>query len=250
MKFLDIDGPLIQFLSKMADLMWLNILTIVCCIPIITAGASLTAMQYMIIKIVRNEEGYITKGFFKAFRENFKQSTAIWLIFMVVIGVLYIDYRIVLTTDVQVNGIVRMLIVAVAGMTLFTFMYVFPLQSKFSNTVRMTIQNAFLLSIRLLPKTVLMIVLYLLPYALVYALPGAIPIILVFCLTVPALLSAKLYNKFFLQMEEQILAQSGETVAESEESEEAAAQAEEAVVQDREAATQDQEAAAEDEKED
>ena len=112
-KFFDIDGPVVQFLSKVADLMWLNILTIVCCIPVITIGASLTALNYMALKIVRNEETYITKGFFKAFKENFKQSTVIWLIFMVLFSVIYVDYRIVLTTDVQIGNLLRGLIVMV-----------------------------------------------------------------------------------------------------------------------------------------
>ena len=210
MKFLDIEGPLIQFLSRMADLIWLNILTVVCCLPIITAGASLTAMHYMVLKILRNEEGYITRGFFKAFKENFKQSTAIWLIFMLIFGVLFVDYRIVLTTNVEINGVVRFLIVVIAGLSIFTFMYVFPLQSKFSNTVKKTIQNAFWLSIMQFPKTILMIIFYALPYLLIYVLPGAVPIILVFCLTIPAMLSAMLYNKFFLKMEDQILARAME----------------------------------------
>ena len=80
MKFFNLDSPVMQALGKMADLMWLNILTLICCIPVVTAGASLTAMHYMALKIVRNEECYITKGFFKSFKENFKQATLIWLL--------------------------------------------------------------------------------------------------------------------------------------------------------------------------
>ncbi|MBP3204581.1 MAG: DUF624 domain-containing protein [Lachnospiraceae bacterium] len=210
MKFFDIDGPVVQFLSKVADLMWLNILTIVCCIPVITIGASLTALNYMALKIVRNEETYITKGFFKAFKENFKQSTVIWLIFMVLFSVIYVDYRIVLTTDVQIGNLLRGLIVMVVVLIIFTFMYVFPLQSKFSNTIKKTIQNAFILSIMQWPKTLLMILLYLLPYVLFYVFPGLIPLVLVFCLSVPAILSARLNHKFFRKMEEQILSQGAE----------------------------------------
>ena len=72
MKFFNLDSPVMQALGKMADLMWLNILTLIFCIPVVTVGASLTAMHYMALKIVRNEECYITKGFFKSFKENFK----------------------------------------------------------------------------------------------------------------------------------------------------------------------------------
>jgi uncharacterized membrane protein YesL len=222
MKILDIDGPLIQFLSKMADLMWLNILTMLCCLPIVTAGASLTALNYMALKIVRGEEGYITRGFFKAFKENFRQSTIIWCLFLLVAGVLAADYRILTTTDVQINGVVSMLLLIFAMLTLFTLVFVFPVQAKFDNTVRRTIWNAFVISIVQFPKTILMIVLYVLPYVLVLLSNAIFPVVFVFCLSVPALLSAKLYNKFFLRMEEQILAQtsaSEEAEAETEEDE-------------------------------
>lgn len=205
MRILDIDGPLIQFLSRMADLMWLNILTMICCIPVFTAGAALTALNYMALKIVRNEEGYITKGYFKAFKENFKQSTLIWLVFLVVGGVLAVDYRIMTTADVELNGVVRMLILVFCMLTLFTFMYVFPVQAKFANPVKVTIWNSFVFGIVQFPKTILMLILYVLPYVLGYFLPQILPVVFVFCLSLPALMSAKLYNKFFLRMEEQIM---------------------------------------------
>ncbi|MDE6014818.1 MAG: YesL family protein [Acetatifactor sp.] len=208
MRILDIDGPLIQFLSKMADLMWLNILTMICCIPIITAGASLTALNYMALKIVRNEEGYITRGFFKAFKENFKQSTAIWCLFLVVACVLGVDYRIMTTTDVKIGNVLQMLILITAMMTVFTLLYVFPVQAKFSNSIMRTIWNAFVLSIVQFPKTILMIVLYALPHVMVYLWNGIFPVSFVFCLSLPALLSAKLYNKLFMSLENKILAQS------------------------------------------
>ena len=73
MKIFDLDSPLMNVLNKMADLMWLNILTLICCIPIITAGAAFTSMHYVALKIVRNEESYITRSFFKSFKTNFVQ---------------------------------------------------------------------------------------------------------------------------------------------------------------------------------
>lgn len=80
-KIFNLDSPVMQALNKVADLIWLNILTMVCCIPIITVGAALTAQHYVVLKMVRNREGYITRSFFKSFKANFKQATCIWLIF-------------------------------------------------------------------------------------------------------------------------------------------------------------------------
>ena len=88
MKIFDLDSPLMNVLNKMADLMWLNILTLICCIPVITAGAALTSMHYVALKIVRNEESYITRSFFKSFKTNFRQATLIWLLLMLVAAIL------------------------------------------------------------------------------------------------------------------------------------------------------------------
>ena len=68
MKLFDLDSPVMRFLSKMADLMILNILTMICCLPLFTAGAAFTALHYVCLKMVRNEEGYIAKSYFKAFK--------------------------------------------------------------------------------------------------------------------------------------------------------------------------------------
>ena len=83
------DNKFFAFMGKVADLMILNLLCIVCCLPIVTAGASITALYYVTLKIARNEETYIARGFFHSFKENFKQATIIHLI-MIVLGALLI----------------------------------------------------------------------------------------------------------------------------------------------------------------
>ena len=101
MKIFDLDSPLMNVLNKMADLMWLNILTLICCIPVITAGAALTSMHYVALKIVRNEESYITRSFFKSFKTNFRQATLIWLLLMLVAAILGGDYYIITKSGMQ-----------------------------------------------------------------------------------------------------------------------------------------------------
>lgn len=214
MKILDIDGPLITLLGKMADMMWLTILTMICCIPVFTIGASLTALHYVALKMARNEEGYITKSFFKSFKENFRQATIIWLLFLVVIAFLVTDYRIITKMDVEVGKAVEALLFIVALFVTFTFVYVWPILAKFSNTVRRTIWNAFTVSAAQFPKTFLMIFIYAVPFLLWYfvepLIPQILPILFVFWLSIPAYLSAKLYNQFFKTMEERILAAEAE----------------------------------------
>lgn len=205
MKIFDLDSPLMNFLGKMADLMWLNILTMICCIPFFTAGASLTAMHYMALKIVRDEECYITKGFFKSFRENFKQATLIWLLLVLVIAVLAGDYYIILKQEIDLHNVFKIVIMAVTVFVVFTALYVFPVLAKFENTIRRTLMNAFVMSILQFPKTLLMVVMYAVPVVLFFVSYQAFPIVFLFGLSAPALGAAFLYNKFFKKLEDQLL---------------------------------------------
>lgn len=204
MKLFDLESPLMQALGKMADLLWLNILTIICCIPVVTVGASLTAMNYMALKMVRDEECYITKDFFKSFKQNFKQGTLIWLLLVLVILFLSYDYYIVGNLNSDFRFVLQIVLTTVAVALFFTVLYVFPLLAKFDNTVFGTIKNAFLISIMQLPRTILMAVFYIIPVLLFIYFYDVSPLMALFGLSVPAWLSALLYNKFFKKLEERV----------------------------------------------
>ena len=75
-------SPFQGFLNKVTDLLILNLVTLLLCLPVITAGAALTAMHYVLLKMVRGEEGYIVKSFFRAFKREFRQATVMWVMFM------------------------------------------------------------------------------------------------------------------------------------------------------------------------
>ena len=85
--FFNPEGSVMRALSRVADLAILNVLWLVCSIPVVTMGASTTAFYSISMKMVRDEESYIIRGFFKAFKENFKQSLIVWLIFLLVTSV-------------------------------------------------------------------------------------------------------------------------------------------------------------------
>ena len=86
-RFFNMDNKFFVFMGRVADLILLNILCILCCIPIVTAGASITALYYVTLKMARDEESYIIRSFFCSFKQNFKQSTLIWIL-MLAAGVL------------------------------------------------------------------------------------------------------------------------------------------------------------------
>lgn len=207
MKIFDLDSPLMNVLNKMADLMWLNILTLICCIPIITVGAAFTSMHYVALKIVRNEESYITRSFFKSFKTNFRQATLIWLLILLIAAVLGGDYYIITKSGIQFSSVLVILIMAAAVLVICTALYVFPVLAKFDNTIMGTIRNAFIMSILQLPKTVVMFVMAFFPLIIYLVSLRLIPIIFLFGFSLPAYASAMLYNKFFQKLEDQLVSE-------------------------------------------
>lgn len=215
----NLDSPIMRALSRMTDLLILNLLTLVCCIPIVTAGASLTACHYMALKMARHEEAYVVRGFFKSFKQNLKQGTIIWLMLLFVIVILASDLMILNSMEFAYKTPLKVVIMIVGILVLFTATFVFPTLAKFDNPIMRTIKNAFVISVLQFPKTIVMILLNLIPFALLFVIQIA-PLSFLFGFSVPAFVSAFLYSKFFKKLEEQIIEQNGGPKEEPEESEE------------------------------
>ena len=151
-RLFDLESPLFVFLGKLADLLILNILTLICCIPVFTIGASLTAMNYVALKMVRNEETYIVKSFFKSFRQNFRQATLIWLIYLLVFVILIGDFLIFKYSTLEFPGWVRIAFLSVVLIVLFASMHVFPVLARFDNSIKNTFRNSLLCQSLHFPK--------------------------------------------------------------------------------------------------
>ncbi|WP_342757976.1 YesL family protein [Kineothrix sedimenti] len=218
-KFFDMDSPVMRFLTVMADLMILNILTIICCIPIFTIGASLTGLNYVLLKMARNEEGYIVRSFFKSFKQNFKQATIIWLIILVFILVFAGDILIFNYAAMEFPKALKIFLFVLGLFMMMVVVYVFPVLSRFDNTVMNTIKNSLFMSILSFPKTILMLLLYAVPIVLFYVTPMAVPLIFMFGISVPAYFSAKLYSGTFkkFEPEEEPVKDRFETISENDE---------------------------------
>ena len=154
----DMDSGFFRVLSRVADLMILNIVFLVCCIPIITIGPALTAMHYVTLKMAENEEGYIVRGFFKSFRQNFRQATIIWVILLLLGCVLATDLMILRDSTGMILQVMRVFILATFVVYLMEFLYVFPTLARFDNTVRITMKNALFMAILDFPRTIAMAV--------------------------------------------------------------------------------------------
>lgn len=202
-RIFDLDSPVMNFLNKLADLIYLNFLTLICCIPIVTIGASLTALNYVTLKIVRNEEGYITKSFFKSFKQNFKQATAIWLILLLFFVIFAGDILILNYAQVEFPTWLKIALIAVGVLILFATIHVFPVLSRFENTVKNTFKNSMLMGILSLPKTITMLVLWAIPVVIVIFFTQMLPVVFALGISGPVFLSALLYNGTFKKFEPQ-----------------------------------------------
>lgn len=145
------DNPVWRFIGKFCDVLILNVLWVALSIPIVTVGASTTAVYYVTLKLVRDEEGPTIRSFFKSFKENFRQATVLWLILLVLGCLLGFDLYFFLVLQ-NTPSAFRTMIVAVFGgfslMYLFVMTFVFPLQARFYNPVKRTLFNAFFMSVR------------------------------------------------------------------------------------------------------
>ena len=198
-KIFDMDSPVMRVLNRVGDLLILNVLMIVCCIPVITAGAAFTAMHYVLLKIVRGEEGYLIRGFFKSFRSNFRQATLIWLLMLLVVAVYVGDIWIFNYSGLVFPKPLIIAVAAVAFVLLMIAVYVFPLQARFENSVKNTLKNAMLLAFANLPRTILMMACYILPLVLGYFSTYALLFVIMLGISAPA---SDL--EFSLRMDEEI----------------------------------------------
>ncbi len=163
------DGKFVKVLNRIADLVGLNLLAILFCIPIITIGASITAVYGCIFRIQEKREGYLTKDFWKLFKECFRSSTIIYLVGAAVVAMLYLDYQI-FATDSRLD-ILQVLVVAGGILVAEIFTYAFPMESYFENSLKATVKNALLLGISNIPYTLLMLGINVFPFFLVAKIP-------------------------------------------------------------------------------
>lgn len=205
-KIFNPENRVMRFLGFMCELMILNLLTMLCCLPVITAGASLTAMHSVLLSLVRGENGYVSTTFFRAFRENLRQATAVWMgMLLLIMGLLYVNHA---ADGIAAGRNVYVSIGVIAFAAAMLASWLLPLIAHFENTLVGEMRVAALLTVACLPKTVAMaavtagfFVLYMLSW--VYLLPA----IILLGITAPSAICAKIYDPVFRKLEENAAAQ-------------------------------------------
>ncbi len=190
------DSKFSQIMSRVFDLMIMNLIFIFTSIPIVTIGVNYTAMYYVTLKMVKNEESYVWKSYWKSWRQNFKQALGIWMIFLLLGIFLVMDLYLVnhMTGPATYLRYVFFVLLFIYGMVLT---YVFPVLSRFDNTVRNTIKNSLLMSIRHLPWTIVMLAINLLPLIILIFAPASVASITSFAMIFLGVAVVALANSWF-----------------------------------------------------
>ena len=151
-----------RFLGKVGDLMILNFLFLLTSVPLVTLGASLTALNFSAMKMASGSDSSVIRDYFRSFKQNLLQATAIWLLLALFSLLLWYDLRSVWGQTDPLHTAVKVLSLIACVALVMILLYVFPLLARFNNTVRGTLKNAVALGLRHPGRTVSV---FMLPFA-------------------------------------------------------------------------------------
>ncbi|MBQ3286053.1 MAG: YesL family protein [Ruminococcus sp.] len=192
------DSPVMRALTIAADLLILNLLTLLLSLPLVTMGPAVTAMNDIVIHIVRGEEGYTVKPYFQSFKANFKHGVLMSLILVISAAVLYVDY--LLAT--ALIPIMRVPIIAIGLIILAIAFYAFGMLARYENTFRGTLKNAALLAVGFFPRTLFMVICTVgLWVVCIHFYKIGLPVLLLFGISLPCYVNILLLNGVFRKLD-------------------------------------------------
>lgn len=177
-EFFNSNNPIAVFLVRIGRLFLVNVLLLICSIPIVTAGAALSAAHKVTLDMAYETEDHVIQTFFDAFKENFKPATLAWLITFFASALLYCDFVFVHAFFESKKFMYVMLSIPtaiVAGVVV----YLFPLIARYRNSLRNYIRNAAIFALFKFHRTIAMVALHAIPIVLFLFVPA------VFAYTLP-----------------------------------------------------------------
>lgn len=142
-RFFSTDNPVMVTLSRIFDMIWVSLIFLVFCIPLITIGDAITSLYYVCTKVIRHGEGYVWREFWRSFKQNFKQSTIYWLIIVFIYFLLWwnINYLgLNSSTKEGTGGVLAAIYLVMMIVLAILTLNVFPIISRFDNKFMMTIR--------------------------------------------------------------------------------------------------------------
>ena len=182
-------------LSDLSTLVFLNILTLIFSIPIVTAGAALAAMHYVIIEMIEERGGGLPGEYWKRFKENLKNATPVWLILLAAVLFLYADYRLIGGGQLGLPRVMLIPIYAGLFVVAAIYVYVIPLTARFVYSTGAAFKNAAILAVAYFPRTIIMIAFSAVIPFLLFNVTRLLPLFFLRGISLPAYFCALAYEK-------------------------------------------------------
>ncbi|MBQ7635847.1 MAG: DUF624 domain-containing protein [Lachnospiraceae bacterium] len=199
------DGPFFGFLNTFANIIILSVVTLVCCIPVITFGPAVRALYVVSLKMVRNEESYVVKDFFKSFKSNFLQNVILGLLVLLALGFFGGGLYSMIMIGSAFHIIIKIGFGMGALIVIATILWIFPMQSRFKNPIKQTVKLSFWLAVTKFPKTILMLIIWLfIPACVVFISGNFVPLVFLAELGTAAYFCAEVYDDLFRELEDKI----------------------------------------------
>lgn len=180
-KFFGVEGNLIAFMTKLGHIIILNIIWLLCCIPIITIGTSTTSFYYAMIKNVRHDRGYPVSEFFQSFKRTFTKGTLITVAAEIWLMCLYYLRTVAISLNTETGVILDRTYITVMVLTAVLLLYIFPVLSRFTMKISSMVKLAFVMSVRyigfsilflLVPAIMIWLYIFYLPIPTILFIPG------------------------------------------------------------------------------
>lgn len=188
-------------LNKIGDVIVCNLLFILCCIPVITIGTSMTALYHCMMRSVKGNLNGAGKTFFRAFKENLRQSTIVWLAFLALIIILLMDIQFLSSQTGSISQIFLYFSQGAAVLIVIGALYIFPVIATFSNSLKNLLKNSYIFAFMHFPSTLVVAVVSLLPMYMTYQDLKLLPLYaccwFFFGFGLTALINSHIFYRFF-----------------------------------------------------
>lgn len=203
-KLFNADGKFVELMNRVGDFFLLNLCFIMACVPIVTVGPALIALYYISIKLYKREDINVVRSYFKSFKESMKSGLGIGIVMLFFMVIFLVDFFILFKTDAQISGLLVMGFVISFIAYLLMICYLFPLMARYENRLVNHCKNAFILSVKYFPKTILMIISVLVIVVSISLLVSLRPFLLIFGFATLAYLHVSLLMNIFKDLEKEL----------------------------------------------
>lgn len=166
------EGSFMNFCDKIFDVMILGFLWILCSLPVITIGASCTALYYSIVKCIKNNEGYVSRAFFHSFRQNLVPATFLWVVFAGISFLMQLNIGILMEKASGYVGLFFIVLYALVGVyAVIAACYAFPALSRYDMPAGWILKISLYMGVRYFPTSLMLVVILLCFGAFIWNVP-------------------------------------------------------------------------------